>query len=162
MFDVLTIAAVADELAETLLDGRIQRIGLIDRLTVAAEVYAGGQRHALVASAANDDARVHLAERLPSLDPVLITPFGLLVRKYLRGGVLIGVEQPPLERVIRLSIAKRLRRYNEGAHAEGARGAQGAQGAQDERAEEGEGEEDGREQGAARNALHAVDPPGCF
>jgi len=108
VFDVLTIAAVADELSETLLDGRIQRIGLVDPRTVAAEVYAGGRRRYLVASADDRAARIGLVAALPSLDAELVTPFGLLLRKYARGGVLVGVDQPPLERLIRLSIAKRL------------------------------------------------------
>ena len=108
MFDVLTTAAVADEIAATVLDGRIQRIGLVDRRTIAAEIYAGGRRHALVASADDRAPRLHLAPAMPSLDADLVTPFGLLLRKYLRGGLVIGVEQPPLERLVRLSIAKRL------------------------------------------------------
>ncbi len=108
MFDVLTIAAVADELAETLLHGRIQRIGLVDTRTLAAEVYAGGRRYHLVASADDRAARLGLVAAMPSLDAELVTPFGLLLRKYARGGVLVGVDQPPLERLVRLSIAKRL------------------------------------------------------
>ena len=112
MFDVLTMAAVADELTRTVLDGRVQRIGLVDPLTVAMEVYARGRRHALVASADADRPRVHLAARLPSIDPALITPLGLQLRKFVRGGVIVGIEQQPLERVVRLSIAKRLGGHN--------------------------------------------------
>ncbi len=112
MFDVLTTAAIADEFADTLIDGRIQRIGLIDRLSLAAEIYAGGRRRWLVASADAHVGRLHLTERAPSLDTALVTPFGLLLRKYARGGVVVGVEQPPLERLVRLSIAKRLGRHN--------------------------------------------------
>jgi predicted ribosome quality control (RQC) complex YloA/Tae2 family protein len=112
MFDVLTMSAITDELRETILDGRIQRIGLVDRLTLAAEVYARGRRRALVASADPQQSRLLLVDAMPSLDPNLITPFGLLLRKYLRGGVVIGVEQPPLERMVRLSIAKRERPHN--------------------------------------------------
>ena len=112
MFDVLTIAAVADEVRDTLLDGRVQRIGLLDPLTFAAEVYAGGRRRMLVASADNQRARLHLTESAASFDPHLVTPFGLLLRKYVRGGVLVAVEQPPLERLVRLSIAKRLTPHN--------------------------------------------------
>ena len=108
MFDVLTIAAVTDELAATVLDGRIQRIGLVEARTLAAEIYAGGERHYLVASADDRLARLHLTEQMPSLDAQLITPFGLLLRKYLRGGVLVGIDQPPMERLVRLSIAKRV------------------------------------------------------
>ena len=112
MFDVLTISALADELRETVLDGRIQRIGLVDRLTFAAEIYAHGRRRALVASADPQQPRLLLVDSMPSLDPNLITPFGLMLRKYVRGGFLIGIEQPPLERMVRMSIAKRLIPHN--------------------------------------------------
>jgi len=112
MFDVLTMAAIADELTRTVLDGRVQRIGLVDPLTVAMEVYARGRRRALVASAGADRPRIHLAARLPSIDPALITPLGLQLRKFVRGGVIVGIEQQPLERVVRLSIAKRLGPHN--------------------------------------------------
>ncbi len=105
MFDVLTVAAVADELNETALDGRIQKLGLVNATTIAAEVYGNRRRRALVASADSEDPAVWLADRLPSTDPGLITPFGLQLRKYVRGGFLIGIEQPALERMIRLSIA---------------------------------------------------------
>jgi predicted ribosome quality control (RQC) complex YloA/Tae2 family protein len=108
VFDVLTIAAVTDELAATVLDGRIQRIGLVDARTTAAEIYAGGERRYLIASADDRLGRIHLTAAMPSLDSQLITPFGLLLRKYLRGGILIGIDQPPLERLVRLSIAKRV------------------------------------------------------
>ena len=113
MFDVLTVAAIADELATTVLDGRIQKIGLVDPLTVAMEVYAGGERRPLLASADGQHARLLLPARMPSLDPSLITPFGLLLRKFVRGGVIVGIEQPPLERLVRISIAKRLGGHND-------------------------------------------------
>ena len=112
MFDVLTVAAVTDELATTVLDGRVQKIGLVDPLTVAMEVYANGKRRPLVASADNYRARLLLPASMPSLDPSLITPLGLLLRKFARGGVIVGIEQPPLERLVRISIAKRLGGHN--------------------------------------------------
>src|SRR3954471_7855047 len=98
-YDVLTIAAVVDELNETIGNGRIQRIGLMDARSVAAEVYAGGRRHYLYMSADDRNQRFHLTPEMPSLDPELRTPFGLLLRKYIRGGVILGIDQPPLERV---------------------------------------------------------------
>jgi len=112
VFDVLTIAAVADELTGLLIDGRIQRLGLLDSRSFAAEVYAGGHRHALLASADDRQPRLLLTAAMPSIDSELITPFGLLLRKYLRGGILVGIEQPPLERLVRLSIAKRIPPHN--------------------------------------------------
>jgi predicted ribosome quality control (RQC) complex YloA/Tae2 family protein len=112
MFDVLTVAAIADELAGTVLDGRVQKIGLVDPVTVAMEVYAHGRRRALVASASSDNPGISLVDRLPSTDPSLITPFGLQLRKYVRGGFLVGIDQPPMERIVRLSIVKRIAPHN--------------------------------------------------
>jgi predicted ribosome quality control (RQC) complex YloA/Tae2 family protein len=106
-YDVLTIAAITDELSATIGNGRIQRVGLLDPLTIGAEIYAGGQRHHLIASANARQPRLRLAPEMPSLDSALITPFGLLLRKHIRGGIILGVDQPPLERLVRLSIAKR-------------------------------------------------------
>ena len=107
-YDVLTIAAVVDELNGTIGNGRVQRIGLMDARTVAAEVYAGGQRHYLLMSADDRQPRFHLVPEMPSLDPALRTPFGLLLRKHVRGGLILDIDQPPLERIARLSIAKRV------------------------------------------------------
>src|ERR671921_2480102 len=106
-YDVLTIAAIADELSATIGNGRIQRIGLLDPRTIGAEIYAGGQRHYVIASANDRQPRLRLAPDMPSLDSALITPFGLLLRKHTRGGIILGVDQPPLERLVHLSIAKR-------------------------------------------------------
>ncbi len=108
MYDVLTLAAIVDELNATAINARIQKVGLVNRLTFAAELYTPGQRRWLVASADGERARLHLTGTSASLDPELITPFGLLLRKYVRGSILIGVEQEPLERIVRMSIAKRL------------------------------------------------------
>ena len=106
-YDVLTIAAIADELSATIGNGRIQRVGLLDPRTIGAEIYAGGHRHYLIASANDRQPRLRLAPDMPSLDSALITPFGLLLRKHTRGGIILGVDQPPLERLVRVSIAKR-------------------------------------------------------
>lgn len=107
MFDVLTTGAVVEELRQTILDGRIQRLGMVDALTIGAEVYAKGKRWHLIASADAENPRVHLVQGMPSTDPNLITPFSQLIRKYVRGGYIIDITQPPLERIITLSIAKR-------------------------------------------------------
>jgi len=112
VYDVLTLAAIVDEMSATAINARIQKVGLVDRLTFAAELYTPGRRRWLVASADSERARLHLTGTTASLDPELITPFGLLLRKYVRGSILIGVEQEPLERIVRLSIAKRLRPLN--------------------------------------------------
>ena len=107
-YDLLTIAAVVDELNATIGNGRFQRIGLVDQRTLGAEVYAGGRRRHFLASADDALPRLRLTEAMPSLDPALITPFGLLLRKHVRGGIIASIDQPPLERLVRISIAKRV------------------------------------------------------
>ncbi len=106
VFDVLTIAALADEMTELILDGRVQRTGLLDARTIGLEVYAGRQRRYLVASADSQQPALYLSDREPAFDTQLVTPFSLLLRKHVRGGRVVGIEQPPLERVLHLSIAK--------------------------------------------------------
>ena len=106
-YDVLTIAAVTDELAATIGNGRVQRIGLLDPRTIGAEIYADSRRHYLIASANDRYPRLRLAPEMPSLDSALVTPFSLLLRKYVRGGIILGIDQPPLERLVRFSIASR-------------------------------------------------------
>jgi predicted ribosome quality control (RQC) complex YloA/Tae2 family protein len=108
MYDVLTTAAMMDELREHVLDGRVQKLGMVDPVTIAAEIYANGRRRALVASADAENPRLYLASALPSFDTAIVTPFSLQLRKYVRGGFVIEVAQPPLERVIELTIARRL------------------------------------------------------
>jgi predicted ribosome quality control (RQC) complex YloA/Tae2 family protein len=107
-YDLLTVAAVTDELSATIGNGRVQRIGLLDPRTIGAEIYAGGHRHFLIASADDRSPRLRLAPEMPSLDSALITPFGLQLRKHVRGGIILGIDQPPLERLVRFSIVRRL------------------------------------------------------
>lgn len=106
MFDALTLAAVVDELTAALAPGRIQRVLLLDEVSLGLEIYGGGQRRQLLISAHPQEARLHLVTARLTADRERVTPFLLLLRKYLRGGTLLAVEQPPLERSVALSIAK--------------------------------------------------------
>lgn len=108
MFDVLTTGAVVAELRNTILDGRIQRLGMIDPLTVGMEVYSQHKRWHVIASANAENARIHLVSGMPSTDPNLITPFSQLARKYVRGAFITDISQPPLERIIKIGLAKRM------------------------------------------------------
>lgn len=106
-FDALTLAAVADELRTSVVGGRIQRAILPSQLSVALEVYAGHRRHHLLLSAHPRLARAHLIDAKPSRGVEAQTPLLLLLRKYVVRGWIVSVEQPALERVLVLSIAKR-------------------------------------------------------
>ncbi len=116
-FDSLTLTAVTDELRETILGGRIQRVVLTGPLSVGLEIYAHGRRHQLLASAHPQFARVHLVRGKLTRGVAQDTPMLLLMRKYILGGRVVGVEQPPFERVLLLSIVKALNLCNRGEDA---------------------------------------------
>ena len=105
-FDALTLAAVADELRATIVGGRVQRVVQTGPLSLGFEVYAQRRRHYLLASAHPQFARVHLVSAKPSRGIEGSSPLLLLLRKYVLGGFIVAVEQPPLERILVISIAK--------------------------------------------------------
>jgi predicted ribosome quality control (RQC) complex YloA/Tae2 family protein len=112
VYDVLTLAAIVDELNSDLINGRIQQVAQVNELTVALEVYAARQRRWLVLSAHPEHARVLLATRRVDGDAERVTPLLLLLRKYARGGRIVSVSQPRYERIVQFSIAKPLRPNN--------------------------------------------------
>ena len=100
-FDALTLAAVADELRETVASGRVQQIVLPDSRSVALEIYAHRERRHLLLSAHPQASRVHLLEHKPRRGVPKETPLLLLLRKYVRSARLASVELPaPFERVL--------------------------------------------------------------
>ena len=100
-FDALTLAAVADELRETIAGGRVQQIVLPDSRSVALEIYAHRERRYLLLSAHPQASRVHLLEHKPRRGVPKETPLLLLLRKYVRSARLESVELPvPFERVL--------------------------------------------------------------
>jgi predicted ribosome quality control (RQC) complex YloA/Tae2 family protein len=105
MFDSLTAAALADQLSRDIENGRVQRLGLISRQAIWFEIYASRRRSYLVASAENQASAVYLTDSEPVGDRQLVTPLLLLLRKYARGGRVVSVQQPPLERVITLTFS---------------------------------------------------------
>jgi predicted ribosome quality control (RQC) complex YloA/Tae2 family protein len=108
-FDALTISAVRDELLDKLVEGRVQNVIMPSPLSVSLEIYrAGVGRTHLLLSAHPQHARVHFVGSAPSRDPAQHSPLLLLLRKYVRGGTILNVSQPRWERVLTLSIAKRI------------------------------------------------------
>jgi len=99
-FDYFTAAALVDELNAALAGGRVQDVLQIDDLALGLEVYAQQQRHYLYLSADPEQPRVHLASgklRRGSPNP---SPLALLLTRYVEGGKLLAVRQPPWERIL--------------------------------------------------------------
>ena len=103
-FDALTLACVADELRATILGGRVQQALLPDSLSAGLEIYAGHQRCCLLASAHAETGRLVLASDKLRRGSDTETGLLVLLRKYLRGSILSAIEQPPFERILRLTF----------------------------------------------------------
>jgi predicted ribosome quality control (RQC) complex YloA/Tae2 family protein len=103
-FDALTLACIAGELRATVLGGRVQQALLPDDLSAGLEIYAGHQRHYVLASAHTEAGRVVLSS--DKLRRGVEKEAGVLVllRKYVRGAVLASITQPPFERILRLGF----------------------------------------------------------
>ena len=106
-FDALTLHAVVDEIRERFAGGRIQKVSLVDEWSLVLELYGKGERASLLISADPHAARVCLTRDRPERAAERVTPFLLLLRKYVRDGRLEALSQPPLERVLELRVSKR-------------------------------------------------------
>ncbi|MDX1991607.1 MAG: NFACT RNA binding domain-containing protein [bacterium] len=102
--DAFTISALVDEFLDTLVGGKIQDAIDVDETGLGFEVYAHHRRRYLYLSADQAVPRVHVVPdklRRGTQRPMQI---GLLVRRYVEGGTLTHVSQPPWERVIHFEI----------------------------------------------------------
>ncbi len=107
--DALALTAIRTE-AEDLAQGcRIQKIISTGPISVVLEVYnpERRQRVQLMFSADVHNARFHLMRQKASQQPGEPTPFLLLLRKYIRYGIITAIEQLPFERIIILTITKK-------------------------------------------------------
>lgn len=99
-FDTWTVSAVAHQLRETIVPGRVQQVVQIDDASLAFEIYARRQRFYLLASADQQAPRVHLLSDKPRRGVDKPAPLVQLLRKFVRDSLLVAVEQPPWERIL--------------------------------------------------------------
>jgi predicted ribosome quality control (RQC) complex YloA/Tae2 family protein len=107
-FDALSLAAVREELAPLLTGARLQKIVVVDELSLAVECFAPGvgRTHVLL-SAHFEHGRVQRLRQLPARGVAGDSPFGLLIRKHLRNARVRSIHQPHLERVLELDCEQR-------------------------------------------------------
>ncbi len=145
--DALALAAIRTEVTELARGCRIQKIIPTGPLSIVLEVYNPTRRTRvqLLMSADAQNARLHLVKEKVSQQPGEPTPFLLLLRKYVRYGILTAIEQLPFERIVLLTIEKKF--------PSGKKPHFGAAGAAPTRAEEDPTQdEDGQDEEADENA----------
>ncbi len=99
--DGLTVSALAAELNASLRGSRVQGIFQPQPTLITLELWAGEERRLLLES--GEQPRVHLTTHKLA-HPQRPPAFCMLLRKYLRNGIVVGVSQPGLERILDLSI----------------------------------------------------------
>lgn len=102
-FDAFFFAGVLDELRATAMDSRVEKIHQPTRDTVVLLLRCHSGRQRLLIAANPAAPRLHLTEANPE-NPEKPPMFCMLLRKHLSGGKLIAVEQPPMERLVRLTF----------------------------------------------------------
>jgi predicted ribosome quality control (RQC) complex YloA/Tae2 family protein len=95
--DGLTIAVLAAELSRSVVGSRIQKIYHPRPGVVTLELWAGGEQLLLIET--EENPRIHLTQQRLA-NPPQPSAFCMLLRKHLRNGVVVGVSQPGLERIL--------------------------------------------------------------
>ncbi|MCY3917660.1 MAG: NFACT family protein [Chloroflexi bacterium] len=102
--DTFTISALADELSETIVGGRVQDVIDVDALSIGLEIYADRRRRYLYLSAHALHPRLHLFDAKLRRGLQRPTQLGLLLRRFVEGGRILRVTQPAWERLLEIEI----------------------------------------------------------
>ncbi len=102
-FDGLVLAAVKNELQMTIVGGRVEKIYQPLPREIHFLIRQGKTRLRLLVSADARDGRVHLT-RQSRENPPAPPLFCMVLRKHLEGGKITGLDQPGLERVLRIMV----------------------------------------------------------
>ena len=102
-FDALFLSALTAELTPQLLGARIDKIQMPVRDQVVLQFHGRGFSGRLLLSASPGSPRLHLTAKALE-NPAQPPMFCMLLRKHLSGGRIAAVTQPPLERLVDLTL----------------------------------------------------------
>ncbi len=102
--DALTLSALVDEFMDTLVGGRVQDSIDVDETGLGLEIYARQQRRYLYISGDSRTPRVHVVPDKLRRGLNRPTNLGLLFRRFVEGGQIAHVSQPPWERILQIDV----------------------------------------------------------
>ncbi|TCP52442.1 putative ribosome quality control (RQC) complex YloA/Tae2 family protein [Tumebacillus sp. BK434] len=106
-FDGIVLHAVAHELSELLLTGRVDKIYQpLDR-DLLLHIRRGGQNYKLLLTANASFPRAHLVQEYKGHNPAEPPMFCMLLRKHCEGGRITRIEQVGNERILHIAIENR-------------------------------------------------------
>lgn len=107
MIDALTTRALGAELQGTIAGGRVQSVYFVAPLIIGLEGYAKQKRHYVLASAEPQRGRLLLVGGKLRSASVSLTPFFLLLKKYVNGAFVNRIYTVPRERILRIEFDHR-------------------------------------------------------
>ena len=102
-FDGIMIAAIVAELAQTLVGGRIDKVGQPEADEIVLHVRSKGGNHKLLLSADASVPRLHFTASQRE-NPLTAPMFCMLLRKHIQGGRIAAILQPDFERIVHFHI----------------------------------------------------------
>jgi predicted ribosome quality control (RQC) complex YloA/Tae2 family protein len=102
--DALTISALVDEFMDVLVGGRAQDSIDVDETGLGLEIYANHERRYLYMSANQQIPRVLIMPDKLRRGTQKPTQLGLLFRRYVEGGKIAHISQPPWERLMQIDV----------------------------------------------------------
>ena len=102
--DGIAIRALALELSETLVGGKIDKINQPEKDEVLFTIRNNGSNHRLLISANSANPRIYLAENYKKENPLKAPMFLMLLRKHLGGGRVLSIGQKDFDRNILIDI----------------------------------------------------------
>lgn len=101
--DAVVLSAVRAELETRLINARIDKVFQPEKDEVVLLLRGIGENLRLLISASQNNARIHVTEYQKE-NPQTPPMFCMLIRKYLMGGVIREIRQPPLERLLEIGV----------------------------------------------------------
>ena len=95
-FDGAFLGSVINELNETILGARIEKVLQPSRDEIVLQLHAQGGSARLLLSASPSDPRLHLTE-VARKNPDVPPPFCMLLRKHITGGRIVSIDQPDFD-----------------------------------------------------------------
>ena len=102
-FDAVFLSAVKNELEQSLLGSRIDKIQMPARDLVILQFHGANGNGRLLLSASSGSPRLHLTTQTLE-NPAQPPMFCMLLRKHLSGGRISKLEQPPMERLVDITL----------------------------------------------------------
>ena len=101
--DGITTAAIAHELKQILIGGRIDKIHQPTAHEIRFSVRSMGVQYKVLASANPGNPRMHLTE-MAKENPMTAPLFCMVLRKHIAGGKIVDIIQPNFERILILKV----------------------------------------------------------